>query len=170
MNSCVSCTNPVCYLSSGKPTHSSQTSLPHFQRSYILSPTLNFNFLLVICQYLYYSLQKVVNLSFFGSYNGVLECYHGTQPDIVCMKMREVNWILDMMKTWVKNQTGWCCGETLSSDLICYHSSAEVSQGQIHKHGLAHSLEVSAFALCCPREAINTMSLGCFSVNAHTRR
>lgn len=53
--------------------------------------------------------------------------------------------------------------------LICYHSSAAEPQGQIHQHGLASALEVLAFALCCPGEAIKTVSARGFAVNDHTR-
>lgn len=53
--------------------------------------------------------------------------------------------------------------------LICYHSSTAESQGQIHQHGLAAALEVLAFALCCPGEAIKTVSARWSSVNDHTR-
>lgn len=53
--------------------------------------------------------------------------------------------------------------------LICYHSFAAQPQGQIHQHGLAAALEVLAFALCCPGEAIKTVSARGFAVNDHTR-
>lgn len=52
--------------------------------------------------------------------------------------------------------------------LICYHSSTAEPQGQIHQHGLAAALEVLAFALCCPGEAIKTVSARGFAVNDHT--
>lgn len=51
--------------------------------------------------------------------------------------------------------------------LIRYHSSAAEPQGQIHQHGLAAALEVLAFALCCPGEAIKTVSARGFAVNDH---
>lgn len=52
--------------------------------------------------------------------------------------------------------------------LICYHSSAAEPQGQIHQRGLVAALEVLAFALCCPGEAIKTVSARGFAVNDHT--
>lgn len=67
----------------------------------------------------------------------------------------------------INNRRGFGCGGTSSSVII---PPLWIHKGKLHQHALAASPEGPAPALCCPSEAIKTVSARCSSVNEHTHR